>query len=748
MKFKDYSLNDRIARTEALYEALDEAAYEGNLGISEVASFYMNADADEIAQFEAAMESGDETSAWDIVQRFTGTNLVGIGSDIEADDRIAKQVAESFNRGRKVLSMDMIYQLVSEAIAEKQAPIHKGKVDPANKKIIVDDLISNFSSEYPDAEPKLNSKTQRTMGINNLGGRFERKDFAEKAKEYLIQKYDLEDSDVILVTDDQGVVRQINITGIKISLHQGGGSSGSEATKFEANLLLSLLGGTLGDETFKSFGDGINQDPRWQQAADAVVAGLKNPTGAPSYASPMPAVDPATTSKSSGGGIQVSLTEVYKRWGATSTEAKADLLINGLGTSVKKKEESQFMSTQGPECAAVFDVVMKKHPQLTQEMAQKTDVFLTQLKRVMGTTKNIDKQMDGASDAIDAYVNAKDPASDLDDTFDAVGDSKGMSQAVRTKVAKDMEDNWDELSPETRARIAGTSSDGSAKDPTAKKLAVVAQKQLTQLLYIDCGGDIDPTENKIFDTAVKNAGVAAAEPFVEMAASLKSVLDTDTFRVGVMKEGLTGDGKFETDSAKAKAILKWSVGSPESSYWVDLMDGDAYNDEVFAAISSGLKLGIRDRGSGRGLAMRGDAIASQACKADELKESDVDSLLPLVSAERLNLSVVSDWMFTREQQAQIQADAGTIYESVIGDELLTEQLMEGWFTDLLDKGVDVVSRGVDWVKNTFKKVMKLISNSIAKLANWFKSILSESFSTFMKAFGYEPENSAIEIPLP
>lgn len=748
MKLKEYSLSSRIARTEAIYEALGEAAYEGNLGISEVASFYMNAEPQQIAQFEAAMDSGDETAAWDIVQNFTGTNLVGIGSDIEADSDISRQVAESFRRDRKVLSVDMLYQYVADSLHV----LREGKV-PGGRKEIVDDLIKHFAGDYPDAEPKLYDQTKTYKGINNLGGRFERKDFAEKAKEYLTKKYNLEDSDVTLEPDKEGVIRKLDVEGIKITLHQGGGG-GREATRFESNLLLALLGGKHGDKTFKSFGDKINQDMRWQNAADAVVAGLKNPSGAPAYASPMPAVNPQNTSKSSGGGIEVTLTDTYTKWGAVSTEAKADLLINGIGTSVKKKEESQFMSTQGPECAAVFDVVMKKHPQLTQEMSRQTDVFLEQLKRVMGTTKNIDSDLKGASAAVDAYVNADDPASDLekniDSTFkdDNVGANKGMSQAVRARIAKDMEDNWDNLSPETKATIAGTKKDGTAKDPTEKKLAVVAQKQLTQLLYIDCGGEIDPTEKKIFDTAVKNAGVAAAEPFVDMANSLKAVLDTDTFRVGVMKEGLTGDGKFATESAKAKAILKWSVGSPESSYWVDLMDGDSYNDAVFTQIASGLKLGIRDRGSGRGLAMRGDAIASQACKADEINESDVDELLPLVSAERLNLSVVSDWSFTEEQQAQIQSDANTIYESVIRDELLTEQIMEGWFTDLLDKGVDVVSRGAKWVKDTFKKVMKLISESIAKLANWFKDVLTKSFSTFMKAFGFEPENSTIEIPMP
>ena len=627
---------------------------------------------------------------------------------------------------------------------------------PKTKKDIVDVLVNAFKKDYSDATPKLNSK-KALLGIDNLGGRFDRADFAKKAKEYLMQTYDLDDSDVALVADDEKVIRKLNVKGNKIGLYQGKGGSGSEATKFEANLLHALLGGTHDDEKFKEFGDGINQDKRWQDSATAIVKALKTKgAGAPGYATGLPEIKPAETSKSSGGTITTSLTTTYTKWGATSKEAKADLQINGIGCSVKKLEESQFMATQGPECAAVFDVVMRKSPELIGELEKDVDVFLTQLKRIMGTTKNIDKQMDGASAAIDAYVDADDPASGLDDTFQGVGDSKGMSQPVRAKVARDMEANWDKLSSATKNKIAGADSQ---KKPTESQLKTIAQKQLTQLLYIDCGGDMDETEKKIFDAAVKNAGVGSGEsvskPFVSIANSLSGVLNSNAFRIGVMKEGITGDGKFENEEAKAKAVLKWSVGKPESSYYVDLMKDGAYNEKVFTSLASGMKLGIRDRGSNRGLSMRGDAIASQACKdasepteTNELKEPGTSDLLPLIALERLDLSVVSDWSFSEEEQTQIQEDAAAIYESAIGDEILTEQLMEGWFTDLLDNGVDVVSKGIGWVKGKFEKVMKVISQSIAKLANWFKSVLAKSFSTFMKAFGFEPEKSSIVIPIP
>ena len=125
---KIYSLNDRIKRTEAVYTALGEAAYEGNLGAIEVAQFYMNADDQEIAQFETELESGNETAAWDIVQHFTGVNLVGIGSDTQDDGEIARQVAESFRRSKKTLTWELLYEMIADAM------VHEEDVEEATKK--------------------------------------------------------------------------------------------------------------------------------------------------------------------------------------------------------------------------------------------------------------------------------------------------------------------------------------------------------------------------------------------------------------------------------------------------------------------------------------------------------------------------------------------------------------------------------------------------------------------------------------
>ena len=50
MKARNYSLRQRINRTEAVYHALGEAAYEGNIGAVEVAQFYMNADDNQIQE--------------------------------------------------------------------------------------------------------------------------------------------------------------------------------------------------------------------------------------------------------------------------------------------------------------------------------------------------------------------------------------------------------------------------------------------------------------------------------------------------------------------------------------------------------------------------------------------------------------------------------------------------------------------------------------------------------------------------
>ena len=65
------------------YKRLLEASYEGNLGAEEVMKFYMRAPDKDIDTFEKYLEDDDNTSAWKLLQRTLGSDLVGIPRDEE-----------------------------------------------------------------------------------------------------------------------------------------------------------------------------------------------------------------------------------------------------------------------------------------------------------------------------------------------------------------------------------------------------------------------------------------------------------------------------------------------------------------------------------------------------------------------------------------------------------------------------------------------------------------------------------------
>ena len=130
LKQKTYNLKERIQRTEALYGALGEAAYEGNLGAVEVATFYMNAEDSQIEGLEAELESGNETGAWDVIQRYHGVNLVDLGSDQSSD--VESAINEYFNKNKEVLTYESLCEMV-RLVVESEAEnifIVGGEDDP------------------------------------------------------------------------------------------------------------------------------------------------------------------------------------------------------------------------------------------------------------------------------------------------------------------------------------------------------------------------------------------------------------------------------------------------------------------------------------------------------------------------------------------------------------------------------------------------------------------------------------------
>ncbi len=57
---------------------LIEVAYEGNVGLHEIARFFQIASPEEVKQFEYLMERNDINNAWELVQRVVGTRLKGL----------------------------------------------------------------------------------------------------------------------------------------------------------------------------------------------------------------------------------------------------------------------------------------------------------------------------------------------------------------------------------------------------------------------------------------------------------------------------------------------------------------------------------------------------------------------------------------------------------------------------------------------------------------------------------------------
>lgn len=177
LKVKTYSLQERIDRTEAVYTALGEAAYEGNMGIMEVAQFYMNADAAEIENFELELEGGNETAAWDIVQKFTGVNLNGIGSDtapVPQPSLVAQQIDEYFNKKKKVLTQELLYEMVRGVINESGTPFTLG-VDDTEPSVVSDGspiLIAKAAvSVASGAEAMEMALVYGILNADTIGGR-------------------------------------------------------------------------------------------------------------------------------------------------------------------------------------------------------------------------------------------------------------------------------------------------------------------------------------------------------------------------------------------------------------------------------------------------------------------------------------------------------------------------------------------------------------------------------------------------
>ncbi len=131
---------------------------------------------------------------------------------------------------------------------------------------------------------------------------------------------------------------------ITFILKAGGVKSGAfNPTNFEGNLIDAINGNDKSKKEKKNLGGYIDSEGKeitWTDIAQENIDNIKNlPEGTAKF-SPSSA-----------------LTKVYKARGVRSGTSKADIQIGETRVSVKKYEASQILSAQGPEFAAILDVV-------------------------------------------------------------------------------------------------------------------------------------------------------------------------------------------------------------------------------------------------------------------------------------------------------------------------------------------------------------------------------------------------------
>jgi len=106
------------------YKRLSEmASYEGNLGAEEVMKFYMSDETtdDDIESFEDFLKKDDNESAWKLLQRILGTDLVGIPHD---EDDIVITIDDDRDLNEMSLRMDTL----DDPFAEENSSTHPKQV--------------------------------------------------------------------------------------------------------------------------------------------------------------------------------------------------------------------------------------------------------------------------------------------------------------------------------------------------------------------------------------------------------------------------------------------------------------------------------------------------------------------------------------------------------------------------------------------------------------------------------------------
>ena len=673
---KTYSLQSRINRTEAIYGALDEAAYEGNLGMVEVAKFYMNADDSQIQEFESEMDNGNETEAWDIVQRFHSVNLVGIGSDIDTpgvpNQQVAARVDEYFNKKNKkeTLTYELLYEMVKDVYLAESGTSIGGKT------------LFKYATRVKKFIEKIKSNDPKVNSFELLGGGSVRLPADDPMNKELVQKLEkyLETGDLTVVQNEKGNISLSVMTAdgnailtskLLKTKEFGGGSTGTKATQFEGNLVVAInnaIGsadaekieaamrcGSVDKKSGKCKGKWMDDTPEATAQANLVAKNLVPKINA---ALPVPIKSIDKNSGGAGGG----LSEAYKATGVTSAEPKADLSINAdpkLGVSVKKAGGSQYASAQAPEAKAMFEVAYREvNPEgdLEQQIAEIQE-YITSTAGRPGLGK---------------FYKLRDKVVSM---LTVDSDQHG-SRSLQTTYQK------------VQAKLSGMSMEKGS----AARLEV-------------------PDEQK--EAFALTLQAMTEEGIQPLKRSVQEILVSDRFRISVFKEAATGRGKFQNPGDAANWILGWDPSFPESSSFEELTD--EWFKEKYKA--GAVNFRMRNRGESE---QRGGAFNVDAIKPNEKSMTADDDL--------------QEWW---QDDKYYTEDA---FSHHVLSESLEQELIEGVLDSVKDALVKVhgsTKAAIDWGLEQVKAFAEAARDYINRFVGILKEAMAKGFGALADFLGFE-----------
>jgi hypothetical protein len=98
--------------------------------------------------------------------------------------------------------------------------------------------------------------------------------------------------------------------------------------------------------------------------------------------------------------------------------------------------------------------------------------------------------------------------------------------------------------------------------------------------------------------------------------------------------------------------------------------------------------------------------------------------------------------FTAQETEEINEHAAIIYESMIGDEMLTEGIQ-----DMIASTINVAKKTAQWIKDKAQKVIQIVSSAIAALSGWLKKLANKGFSYLLNAFGIDADESLLVVEI-